>query len=240
MLKAISAAEKEFICEGCMSNVRSDGRTVDSFRSISIENNVMPHVHGSAKVQLGVSMSVVCSVKLSVVDVVLENKPLLDISTSISPSNLYRNDDRLPNFEGIISERMFNIIGKSNTIDFEKLCIIPNRFQWIVAIELVVLNMNEDPTDLCSIAINTALKCTMVPNHTLIRGESGEYEDFEINSFPSEAYLLPILKPIPICVSIHKVSLASAVICTFLILYSVYSFQTHCIDRHYSCIRLRQ
>ena len=150
-------------------------------------------------------MSVVCCVRMSVIDVVLENKPFLDISVRISPSNLYRNDERLSNFEGIIAERLFNIIGKSNTIDYEKLAIIPNRFQWVVAIELVVLNMNTDPTDLCSIAINTSLKCPMVPNHTLIRGESGEYEDFDINSFPSEAYLLPILKEIPICISIYKV-----------------------------------
>ena len=65
--------------------------------------------------------------------------------------------------------------------------------------------MDADPTDICSMAIYTAIRCTKLPMHTLLKGESGQYEDFEINSNIAESYSLPLVNPVPICLTAYKV-----------------------------------
>jgi exosome complex component RRP42 len=206
MIKRISASEVEFITQGCEDNIRSDGREVFDFRPISIENNVLPHVHGSSRVRIGSSMSILCSVRVAVVECP-ENRQLLEINAKISPSNVYKSDDmRINDFEVIVAQRLYDTIANSNVIDFSKLCIIPGKFQWAVTVELCILNMDNDPTDGCSIALRAALQCTKLPSHSLLKGESGLDEDFEISSHVADSYAIPLVNEIPICITCHKVS----------------------------------
>jgi len=206
MIKRISASEVEFITQGCADNIRSDGRDVFDFRPISVENNVLPHVHGSSRVRIGSSMSILCSVRVAVVEC-SEKRQLLEINTKISPSNVYKSDDlRINDFEVVVADRLYDTIANANVIDFDKLSIIPGKFQWTVIVELCVLNMDNDPTDGCSIALRAALECTKLPSHTVLKGESGLDEDFEISSHVADSYAIPLLDEVPISITCHKVS----------------------------------
>ncbi len=60
----ISRAEKTYIEEGCREGMREDGRGPIDFRTIFVENNIMPHVNGSARVKIADSVDVLCTVKV--------------------------------------------------------------------------------------------------------------------------------------------------------------------------------
>ena len=138
-------------------------------------------------------------------------------------------NDMPSDYEEIIITRLRNTLLKSNTFDIEKLCILPNKYQWGLAIELSVINMDSDPTDICSIAMYCAIRCTKLPLHTLLKGESGKYEDFEINSNLSESYPIPLLHPVPICLTAYKVSvyIYEHTIIFIYMLHSYASFQSY-------------
>ena len=81
----VSQAEKKFIIDGCAENLRYDGRGfsyychcwcriiiiaffcfegLTDYRSISIENCVLPHVNGSSRVKIASGFDIICSIKV--------------------------------------------------------------------------------------------------------------------------------------------------------------------------------
>lgn len=60
----LSQSEIQFIIQGCNQGVRNDGRDLDDFRSLSIENKIFPHVNGSSRVKIGDKIDVLCSIKV--------------------------------------------------------------------------------------------------------------------------------------------------------------------------------
>lgn len=65
--------------------------------------------------------------------------------------------------------------------------------------------MDGDVLDVCSIAMHSALKCTLLPKVDLLIGESGTPEEFEVSGDICDAVSLPF-KSLPVCISIYKVS----------------------------------
>jgi exosome complex RNA-binding protein Rrp42 (RNase PH superfamily) len=97
--KDISQSEKDYVVKGCNANVRFDGRNNLDFRSWCIENNIFPHLHGSARLRIPHFVDMVASVKLEVTKVD-ENKPnqgMFEINIEISPSCYIRKDERKVN-----------------------------------------------------------------------------------------------------------------------------------------------
>ena len=86
----------------------------------------------------------------------------------------------------------------------KELCIIPGKFCWNICVDLLVLQMDGDPLDACSIATYVALNCTKIPKVEIFLGESGSPEDFEVNGDLGEALSLKASN-IPICISSSKV-----------------------------------
>jgi exosome complex RNA-binding protein Rrp42 (RNase PH superfamily) len=65
MFAAISSGEKDYIKSGCeVGGIRLDGRGPSNFRSISLENNILPHVNGSSRVKISDFTDVICSIKV--------------------------------------------------------------------------------------------------------------------------------------------------------------------------------
>ena len=93
----------------------------------------------------------------------------------------------------------------SRTFDMAELCIIPGKFCWNICVDLLVLQMDGDPLDACSIATYVALNCTKIPKVEIFVGESGNPEDFEVNGDLGHALSLKAFD-IPICISSSKVS----------------------------------
>lgn len=207
LLSPVSSAEKEYIVAGCNDLVRADGRGTDDFRPISIENHIFPHVSGSSRVRVSDSVDILCSVKLEAAEPAdhIPNEGLLAISVDISPScQLLMDDRQLQAYEAQIAEKLQSVLGISSAIDLCNLCIIPGKFCWSVQIDLVILQMDGDPLETCSIASFLALSCAKVPLVETSIGESGLMEDFEVLGDLSEGTILPSAG-IPIFITVVKV-----------------------------------
>ena len=104
-----------------------------------------------------------------------------------------------------VAQQLQSFILNSKTFDSSELCIIQGKFCWNICVDLLVLQMDGDPLDACSIATYVALNCTKIPKVEIFLGESGSPEDFEVNGDLGEALSLQALN-IPICISSSKVT----------------------------------
>lgn len=67
--------------------------------------------------------------------------------------------------------------------------------------------MNGNPIDICSWAVYTALQSTFLPSVEIYKGESGQYEDFEVNSDITHSNVLfSYPSPVPITITLSKIS----------------------------------
>lgn len=64
MMHNISSGEKKFIKQGCADGIREDGRSLVDFRLVTIEGDIMPHCNGSARVTIGNTVDILCSIKV--------------------------------------------------------------------------------------------------------------------------------------------------------------------------------
>eukprot|EP01038_Epipyxis_sp_PR26KG_P005484 gene5484-7593_t len=207
MLKPVSEAEKVYIREGCSLDIRSDGRGLNDFRPISIENNVFPHVHGSARVQIGEDSDIICAIKLEVGEPLdtLPDQGTIEVYVDISQSCRIQCDERVLSTNAAqIAENLQKILISSNAIDLTQFCIIPSKYCWVIHIDLLILKMDGDPTDISSIASLVALDCLKVPKVELSVGESGTMEDFSISGDLSHSSRLKV-NNVPVCVTLSKI-----------------------------------
>ena len=219
----ISAAEKDFIQAGCGHGIRFDGRDVTDFRHISIENSIFPHVNGSSRLRIGDGIvDILCSVKVEVAEpsTLHPNHGLFEVDVDISPSCNLKIDERrlLEQGSHIAQQLQRYVVGagaaggndngngvESNPLDLKALCIIPGKYCWCVSVDLLILAMDGDSLDACSIAMYVALNCTKIPKIELFVGESGNMEDFEVCGDLGEAITLNAIH-VPICVSSCKIA----------------------------------
>lgn len=207
MLKPISNSEKKFIIQGCNADVRTDGRSNRDFRNIYVENYVLVHVNGSSRVKIGDAIDIMCSVKVETAEPTTAEpaQGLLEVYVDISPScNLKLDDRRSANVASQISQFIQSVLIDSHAIDMEKLGIIKGKSCWCVYIDLMVLQMDGDVRDACSIAVYAALKSTKIPKIELLIGESGDIEDFDLCGDLGDALPLACYK-IPIVITVLKI-----------------------------------
>ena len=201
-----SDAERVFITRGVEENVRGDGREKFDFRQVSIEDQVLPHLHGSSKVTIG-NNDVLCSVKLSVDEPVVGalNSGVLDVCIDVSQHTNVRMDERnLHELGSNLAEVLKSVLIESDSLELEDLCIIPGKFCWVMHLDILVLRYDGSILDAASIAALNALKVTKVPKVHRLIGESGMEEDFEISGDLEEAVSIECAR-IPICITVAKI-----------------------------------
>eukprot|EP00605_Chrysophyceae_sp_TOSAG23-4_P000026 GSChrysophyteH1.ASY1.ANO1.26.1 assembled CDS len=207
MYGILSNSEKIYTRRGCECGIRRDGRGMNDFRHLRMENSIFPHVNGSSYVSLSDSMNVLCSIKMETIECLKEfpDKGVLLVSADISPSCGLKIDEKARSeLSGRLGERLQSILLGSNAIDLGSLCIIPGKYCWLMHVDLVVNQLDGDPFDVCSIATYLALQSTRVPRVDVVIGESGKPDDFQICGDIEEAHPLPI-NSIPLCITIAKV-----------------------------------
>jgi len=172
-----------------------------------IENNIYPHLNGSSRVRIGDATDVLCSIKLEIAepDFITPDEGKLDVHVDISPSCNISVDDRVLQSAGSqIASSLESVYVGSSSIDLRKFSIITGKYCWSIQIDLLILQLDGDPLDVCSIAIFVALYGCKVPRVELIAGESGSMEDFDV--FGDLSDCLPIAcTDIPICITVLKV-----------------------------------
>ena len=96
MNRNVSKAEIEYIVSGVEDGVRGDGRGALDFRSISVEDQILPHVNGSSKVSIGNDTEMICSVKATVGEPLSDSQAsgIVDICIDVSQYTNVRIDER--------------------------------------------------------------------------------------------------------------------------------------------------
>lgn len=157
----ISDSERIFIINGIDLNIRSDGRTVDDYRTIMIEQNVIETCSGSAHVTSS-NTDVIVGVKLEVEQFNSSNtndnkgrvQLFADISAIASPAfEGKKGEDITCQLEEIFSAFL------PDYLDLDKLVVVPGKSAFVLYVDIVILECSSFASliDIASIAIKTAL-----------------------------------------------------------------------------------
>ena len=216
MYNPVSAGEREYVRQGCECGIRADGRAAPDHRAVTVETGLLPHLNGSARVQIGGATDVLCSIKLEVVPEE-EGKggssssssggggPQLEVSVDFSPScNLKLDERRLADTGSLLSQNLQRILKDSLRDTDSSFTIVPGKCCWRLYVDLVIMRLDGDPLDACSMAIYAALHTTKIPRVELLTGPSGLPTDFEVVGDVSAALDFPAER-VPLCVTFAKV-----------------------------------
>ena len=207
MQNSLSDAEKDYIRNGVDMDIRGDGRTNYSFRAVSIEDQILPHVHGSAKVSVGNFTDILCSLKISVGEPRVDTKSqgILDVSVDISQHTNVKIDERqLMDYGNSLAETLQSLLEGSESLNLEELCIIEGKYCWVLHVDILVLQYDGSILDTASMAILNALNRAKLPMTKKIIGESGLEEDFEISGDLQDSVSINISK-VPLCITVVKI-----------------------------------
>lgn len=161
VLSVISEGERRFICGGIDVNLRSDGRSCDDYQLITVERDVTHNCDGSAHVRSGHN-DILVGIKLEIKEV--EQLDEWDECGSVDFSaDITANAS--PMFEGRQGEDISDLLVVMFTeaipqcLDLKSLVVVPNRFFWIIHVDIVVLECGSLPSliDSAAIAVKSAL-----------------------------------------------------------------------------------
>ncbi|SOV81330.1 exosome complex component RRP42, putative [Plasmodium sp. gorilla clade G3] len=199
-----------YIEDSINCNIRIDGRTLLTYRSIEINKNILVSADGSSNV-INEENNVICGIKLSLItpdaDTYDEGNVNLQIDCPASVAAQRIKKDHLQTMTSII----YNLCIKNN-INKKKLCILPCKFAWSVDINVMVLNAGGGLLDIISIAIYVALKDTFFP---IVKPKKEIEEENTFHEISNKDYQLEIVENqhvnfpyenIPICISIGEIN----------------------------------
>ena len=102
----------------------------------------------------------------------------MEVNIEYSPSCSLKCDERrLLDAGSQISQQLQSLHCGSSALDLKALCIIPGKYCWVVYVDILILQVDGDPLDACSIASFVALHCTKVPKVELSLGESDSFRE---------------------------------------------------------------
>lgn len=165
MNETLLALDSERIINLLKQGKRPDGRKMDEYRKISIQNHISENADGSARVKLG-ETDVVVGVKM------VPDKPYPDSpdqgTISVGAELLALASPEFewgpPREDAIELARVVDRgIRESKAIDFNDLCITEGELVWVVFIDGYVLNYDGNLFDACGIAALSALLETKIP-----------------------------------------------------------------------------
>ncbi|GAW82171.1 exosome complex component RRP42 [Plasmodium gonderi] len=200
----------KYIENSINSNIRVDGRTLLTYRTIEINKNILVSADGSSSV-MNEENNVICGIKLSLLTPNLDAADEGFVNLQIDcPASVAANRIKKEHLQ-IMSSVIYDLCLK-NTINKKKLCILPSKFVWGVDISVMVLNAGGGLLDIISIAIYVALNDTFMP---IVKpkkkiGESNTFHntkctEYEVEIVENQKTKFPY-ENIPICVSIGEIN----------------------------------
>ena len=157
----ISEGERRYICGGIDLNLRSDGRSCDDYQLITVERDVTHNCDGSAHVRSGRN-DILVGIKLEIEEVLQleewDQSGRVDFSADMTAN-------ASPMFEGKqgedISSLLITVFSESipQCLDLKSLVVIPNKYFWVINVDIVVLECGSLPSliDCAAIAVKAAL-----------------------------------------------------------------------------------
>jgi exosome complex component RRP42 len=178
---------------------RFDGRKLDEFREITIEQGVSKNAEGSVRVKIG-NTEVLVGVKLDVTEPYADSpdKGNLMVTAEFLPLSSQRFELGPPKIDSIELGRVIDrIIRESKFIELEKLCIKEGEKVWQVFIDIYSINDDGNLLDAAGIGAIAALKTAKIPKYDEKEGKvvHGEWSSKGI----------PLAKETPISITMHKI-----------------------------------
>jgi len=152
---------------------RSDGRTLNEFRDISIETGTIATAEGSARVRLG-NTEVIVGIKMDVGEPFPDTpaKGVLTTNIELIPMAFESFESGPPSAEAIELSRVVDRgIRESQMIDLDALCIEKEKEVWVLYIDVYALDYDGNLFDASSIGAVAALKNTTVPASRYGKGD---------------------------------------------------------------------
>ena len=160
----IPSATKEFISDLIASNKREFGRTLNEYRNIKIEKNVIEHAEGSAQVTIG-NTKVLAGVKITVGEPMHDKPNEGNLITSAELLPMASSDYEMgpPSPDAIEIARVIDRgIRAAGIIDTAALFIEEGKV-WDVFVDIYVLNYDGNLFDAGTIAATVALLSARMP-----------------------------------------------------------------------------
>jgi exosome complex component RRP42 len=177
---------------------RLDGRGLEDYREIKIEQGVIEKAEGSARVLLG-KTEVLVGVKIETGTPFPDtpNNGVLTVNAELVPLASPTFEPGPPDENSIELARIVDRgIRESKAIDTEKLCIAPGKKVFVIFVDIYVLNHDGNLIDASALAAVAALLNTKMPNYEIKDGE------VEIK----QGYTPLPMKSRPITVTIGKIN----------------------------------
>ena len=152
---------------------RIDGRGLEDFREIKVEQGVIQKAEGSAKVLLG-KTEVLVGIKIETGEPYPDTpkEGVQTVNTELVPLASPAFEPGPPGENAIEIARIVDRgIRESKAIDTTKLCIEPGKKVFIVFIDVYVLNHDGNLIDAAALAAMAALLNTKMPNYEVKDGE---------------------------------------------------------------------
>ncbi|MAG19924.1 RNA-binding protein [archaeon] len=189
---------KEYIVGLLEKNERIDGRKLDSYRKITVENGVSKNAEGSARVKIG-DTEVIAGVKMDVGEPYFDSqdKGVLIMGAELSPLSSEDFEPGPPSTQAVELARVVDRgIRESNSIDMKKLCIKKKEKVWMVFIDIYIVNADGNLLDAAALASIAALKNAKFPEYDE-KNERVKYGELSKKSLP--------LDKLPIACTLYKI-----------------------------------
>ncbi len=198
------------------SGKRLDGRGLLDYRKIQIENGVIEKAEGSALVSLGAT-KVLVGVKIETGSPYpdLPNQGALTVNAEFVPLAHKYFEPGPPDENSIELARVVDRgIRESETIDMEKLVIVPGRLVYVVFVDIYILNHDGNLIDAAGIAAISALLNSKLPVYRVDENgeakKADEYNPLPIQDCPIPVTLTKINDRIVLDPSLDEENIASA------------------------------
>jgi len=205
MFGLLSANEREYIGGGIDQNMRADGRSNLTARSISVETNIVTQASGSARITLATT-DVLVGIKAEIAETKL-TKPnegyfvcAVECSASASQEFEGRGAEDLNNE---LSQMLERILSQKSILDLTALCIIPGSQCWAIYIDTLVLDFGGNLFDAIMVGVRAALATTKIPKVTVLDdGEGGK--EIEVSDDPEDVTTIDVSN-VPLTTTLHKI-----------------------------------
>jgi len=197
----LSPAEMRYIIEGCVNDMRSDGRSTRDLRQYGITPSSnssssaastaamassAPLVlsNGSSRVTLpGSDTDVLCSVRAELVvpSALHPNEGAVELNVDLLPSAASGSggDNRRRRTEEMEIAAILTDLLLPHVVDRPALCVIPGKYVWRLNVDVMVLTCDGNVVDVCALAIRSAIRSTVLPLVTPVAKAGAGNDDGE-------------------------------------------------------------
>src|SRR3989337_166042 len=173
MSSLITRVRKLQIAQTIEKGTRLDGRSLNEYREIKIEQGLIEKAEGSARILLG-KTQVLVGVKVGTGEPFPDtpNEGVMTVNAELVPLASPTFEPGPPDENSIELARIVDRgIRESKAIDTAKLCIEPGKNVFVVFVDVWVLNHDGNLIDASALAAVAALLNTKMPNYEIEEGE---------------------------------------------------------------------